>query len=208
VRLYPTQRTKRGRAIALDAATVLCVLLFAWLGATVHEAVEELADLGEGVRGAGTAVQDGFRSAGDAVDDVPLVGGKIAEGLRDAGRDSGGAVESSGRKGEDAAHDLADLLGLLVFLLPTGLVLFRVLPGRVEQVRRLTAASSVLGDQTDPERRRLLASRAAFGLPYGQLLRHTRDPVGDLQAERYDGLLAALFEDAGLSESGPGSRSA
>ena len=198
MRLYPTQRFKRSRAIATDVATLLAVLLFAWLGSAVHDAVDELSDLGKGVRGAGTAVQDGFRSAGDAVDGVPLVGDEIGDGLRGAGQESGGAVEESGKKGEDAAHDLADLLGLLVFLLPTGLVLVWVLPGRIEQVRRLTAASKVLSDPDDAERARLLASRAAFGLPYGQLARHTQDPIGDLQAGRHDGLLAALFEDAGL----------
>jgi hypothetical protein len=56
----------------------------------------------------------------------------------------------------------------------------------------------VLGDQDTLERRRLLAMRAAFSLPYGQLLAYTRDPLGDLASERYDGLVAAALEDAGL----------
>jgi len=45
---------------------------------------------------------------------------------------------------------------------------------------------------------RVVAMRAAFSLPYGQLLEHTRDPLGDLAAERYDALVAAALEDAGL----------
>ena len=45
---------------------------------------------------------------------------------------------------------------------------------------------------------RLLAQRAAFGLPYATLLRHTSDPLGDLKAGRLDGLIAAVLEDAGL----------
>ena len=40
--------------------------------------------------------------------------------------------------------------------------------------------------------------RAAFALPYEQLLAHTRDPLGDLAAGRYDGLVDAIAEDAGL----------
>ena len=47
-----------------------------------------------------------------------------------------------------------------------------------------------------PARRRALAMRAAFGLPFGQLLRHTPDPIGDLVEDRYDRLLEALYEDA------------
>ena len=56
----------------------------------------------------------------------------------------------------------------------------------------------MLGDRATPERRRLLAMRAAFSLPYGQLLLYTRDPLGDLASERYDALVAAALEDAGL----------
>jgi len=40
--------------------------------------------------------------------------------------------------------------------------------------------------------------RAAFSLPYAELVRHTRDPFGDLAAERHDALAAAALEEAGL----------
>jgi hypothetical protein len=80
-------------------------------------------------------------------------------------------------------------------------VLTRWLPGRIDQVRKLRAASSVLGERATEERRRLLAMRAAFSLPYGQLLRYTRDPLGDLEGGRYDALVAAALEDAGLKSS-------
>jgi hypothetical protein len=55
-----------------------------------------------------------------------------------------------------------------------------------------------LDDQVSPERRRLIAMRAAFAVPYETLLRYTSDPLGDLSAERYDGLIAAVLEDSGL----------
>jgi hypothetical protein len=44
--------------------------------------------------------------------------------------------------------------------------------------------------------------RAAFSLPYGQLLQYTRDPLGDLEDGRYDALVAAALEDAGLRPEG------
>jgi hypothetical protein len=68
----------------------------------------------------------------------------------------------------------------------------------VKQVRKLTDAARVLRLPEDADHRRLLASRAAFGLPYGTLLRHTPDPLGDLHEGRHDALVAAAFEDAGL----------
>lgn len=198
MRLYPELRGPRSRALVADLASIVLLLVFAWAGLKVHDAVDRLAVLGEGVQATGGAVQGGFESAADAVDGTPIVGGDIADGLRSAGEGSGGEVVELGEDGEDGAHDLANVLGFVTFALPALLLLTRWLPGRVQQIRKLKAASTVLGDQGTPERRRLLAMRAAFSLPYGQLLAHTPDPLGDLASERYDALVAAALEDAGL----------
>lgn len=196
--LYPELPGPRARALTADVASIVLLLLFAWAGLKVHDAVDRLAVLGEGVQATGGVVQDGFDSAADAVDGTPVVGGEIADGLRSAGENSGGEVVDLGEQGEDSAHHLANLLGLVTFALPGVLVLALWLPGRVDQVKRLRDASRVLGDQGTTERRRLLAMRAAFSLPYGQLLAYTSDPMGDLASERYDALVAAALEDAGL----------
>ena len=200
MRFYPDIPHRRTRTIATDAAVLLAVVLFAWLAFAVHDAVDELASLGQGVQDAGGAVQSGFESAAGSVEDAPVVGGQISDGLSDAGGSASEPVREAGEAGEEGVHDLARLLGWLTFLLPTAFVLYRFLPGRIRQVRKLTAASHVLGGSAEPERRRLVAMRAAFALPYGALLRHTRDPLGDLAAERYDPLVAAALEDAGLRE--------
>jgi hypothetical protein len=201
VKLYPEVPRRRTRSIVTDVALVVVVIVFALLGNWVHDSVDELAGLGRGVQDAGTSVREGFESAGGAVEDTPIVGDDVAEGLRDAGGATGGKTVEAGRAGEESAHDLADLLGWLTFLIPTGLVLYRFLPARVREVRTMTDAVRVLrgGDAADSgERRKLLAMRAAFALPYGDLLRHTRDPLGDLEAGRYDALVRAALEDAGL----------
>ena len=103
-----------------------------------------------------------------------------------------------GQSGVDKVHNLALLLGLVVFVLPTLLALVVMLPSRIRQVRQLTAANAALVDLHDPERRRLLAMRAAFGLSYATLLGYTRDPFGDLAAGRYDSLVAAAVDDIGI----------
>jgi hypothetical protein len=41
--------------------------------------------------------------------------------------------------------------------------------------------------------------RAAYVLPYERLIRYTRDPLADLESGRYDGLVAAALDDAGLA---------
>lgn len=199
--LYPQLPGPRNRALVADLASIILLVLFAWAGLKVHDAVDQLAVLGEGVQATGGAVQGGFESAADAVDGTPVVGDDIADGLRGAGEGSGGEVAELGREGEDSVHQLANILGFVTFALPALLLLSQWLPGRTAQIRKLKEASVVLGDQATPERRRLLAMRAAFSLPYGQLLRYTKDPLGDLEDGRYDALVAAALEDAGLRSS-------
>ena len=198
MRVYPDLRGPRVDLIARDLAVVLALVLFGKIALEVHDAVDKLAVLGEGVESAGGAVTRGFDSAADAVDGAPLVGDEVGDVLRGAGEGSGGEVQDLGRGGAGAAHDLANLLGILFFALPAALLLLWALPPRIRQIRRLNAAARVLQDPASPERRELLAARAAFGLPYGTLLQYTKDPIGDLQAGRFDALVQAELEQAGL----------
>jgi hypothetical protein len=197
MRIYPDQPGRRIDLMARDLAVVLALVIFGVVAMAVHDAVDELAVLGEGVESAGRGVSGGFEAAADAVSGTPVIGDDLADALRGAGEGSGGEVEDLGRGGSGAAHDLANLLGLLFFALPAGLLLLWALPPRVRQIRRLNSAAKALGELT-PERRRLLAMRAAFGLPYGELLRFTKDPLGDLEAGRYDALVAAELDQVGL----------
>jgi hypothetical protein len=200
MRLYPDVPARRNAAIVRDALTVLALVVLAVLALRVHDRVDALSAAGRGAQDAGRSVQRGFASAAGAVDGVPVVGGQLSGALRGAGEDTGGEAVRAGRAGEQAAQDAADLLGWLTFLIPSGLLLSRVLPPRVAQVRTLASAERALrlGPGGGGEHERLLASRAAFALPYATLLRHTPDPLGDLAAGRHDRLVAALADDAGL----------
>jgi hypothetical protein len=195
--IYPDTPNERGRAVARDALTLLALFVLAWLALKVHDTVDELAVLGTGVRDSGNAVQDGFGAAADAVSGVPVVGGDIGNALRDAGSATGGRVADAGRSGEERIHDLANLLGFLFFALPASILLITTLPARIRQVRELRAASNLLDVSTE-DRRRLIAMRAAFSLPARELMRHTKDPMGDLETGRYDALIEAAFAAEGL----------
>ena len=197
MRLYPDTPDDRGRAVAKDALVLLTLFVLAWLALKVHDTVDKLAVLGTGVHDSGEAVQNGFGAAADAVSGVPVVGGEVGDALRDAGAGTGGNVADAGRAGEDRVHDLANLLGFLFFALPASILLVTTLPGRIRQVRELNAAGRLL-DTSSEERRRLVAMRAAFTLPASELARHTKDPLGDLAAGRYDELVNAAYDHAGL----------
>jgi hypothetical protein len=197
MRLYPDTPDDRGRAVARDALVLLTLIVLAWLGLKVHDAVDSLAVLGSGVHDSGVVVQDGFDRAADAVDGVPVVGGDLGDALRGAGGSTGGNVAQAGTDGEERIHHLANLLGFLMFAIPAGLLLVTTLPGRIRQIRELNATERLL-DTSSEERRRLVAMRAAFSLPASALARHTRDPLGDLETGRYDPLIDAAYDEAGL----------
>jgi len=201
MRFYPDIPSRRASTLGRDLLTVALLLLLAWIALKVHDAVDRLAVLGQGVNEAGSSIEDGFDSAADAVEDAPIVGGEVADGLRGAGEGSGGNVAELGQEGEDKTHQFADILGLVTFFVPATFLVLLVVPSRIAQMRQLTAAERVLLQGESPERRRLIAMRAAFALPYGQLLAYTRDPLGDLEQDRYDALVEAVLEDVGLRSS-------
>jgi hypothetical protein len=198
MRIYPDTPNERGRAVARDALTLLALFVLAWLALKVHDTVDKLAVLGAGVRDSGNAVQDGFGAAADSVSGVPVVGGDVGDALRDAGEGTGGNVADAGRAGEERIHDLANLLGFLFFAIPASILLLTTLPARIRQLRELNAAQSLL-DTSSAERRKLLAMRAAFSLPARDLMRHTKDPIGDLEAGRYEPLIEAAYAAEGLA---------
>jgi hypothetical protein len=197
MRLYPDTADDRGRAVAKDALVILTLIVLAWLGLKVHDTVDKLAVLGTGVHDSGQVVQDGFDRAADAVDGVPVVGGELGDAMRDAGEGTGGNVAQAGADGEERVHDLANLLGFLMFAVPASILLVLTVPGRIRQVRELNATGRLLDISTE-DRRRLVAMRAAFSLPATDLARHTRDPIGDLAAGHYEPLIDAAYDEAGL----------
>ena len=203
MRFYPELSGPRTRTILCDIGVLLLIGLFAWTGKEVHDTVERVNSLSRGVIDAGSSVQGGFDDAAGAVDDVPVVGGALADGLRSSGSASGGNVAAAGEAGEAAVSDTASLLGWAIFGLPTLVLLAFFVPLRALQVRRLTLGAQMLQGAPPGERRRLLAQRAAFGMAWADLRPFSKDPLGDLQDERYEPLLAALYAEAGLRPPGP-----
>lgn len=199
VRLYPGNPAGRRSTITRDVLVLLLIAFFVWCGAKAYQAVERLTVFGSAVSDTGTSIEKGFGSAANAVGSVPIVGDSLANALNGAGSGAGSNVTALGQQGNEYVHRLALILGLAVALLPILVLLIAVLPRRIRQIRSLTAATSLLTNSADPAIRRILASRAAFALPYGVLAAYTPDPFGDLAAGRYDALVAATLENAGLA---------
>lgn len=204
MRLYPQLPLPRTRTIAGDVVVVALVVLFAWSGIKVHDTVSDLKSITGGVRDAGTSVQDGFARAAGAVSGIPIVGGVLSDSLEETGGATGGSVVQAADDGEEAVNDTANVLGWVTFALPTLVLMAFFVPLRGRQITRLTRAHQMLAAvPPGPERRRLLAMRAALGMPWEDLRPYTRDPIGDLEAGRLEPLLAALYADGGLRPPAP-----
>src|SRR6186997_1681656 len=115
MRFYPDIPSRRLRTLVRDLLVVVLLVALALMGLWVHDTVDKLAVLGEGVRKVGSAVP----FAGDPVEDL-------------------------GRRGENDVHHLANVLGFVFFVPPALVVLLWYLPRRMGQIRGLTAASRVL----------------------------------------------------------------
>lgn len=198
MRLYPELPSSRTRTIAGDILILAVVAFFAWAGVKVHDTVLTLNTISQGVQDAGNSINDGFGTVAGAVGSVPIIGSALADSLKEAAGATGGNVVRAGQAGETAVNDTANVLGWVTFLLPTIVLLAFAIPIRVRQILKMTDAARVLGDQLGHERRRLLAMRAAFGLSWAELKPYTEDPIGDLEAGRYDALVSALYAQAGL----------
>jgi hypothetical protein len=223
MRLYPAAGA--GRTIAGDLAVLLLLIVFAWLGVKVHDAVAELASVGRSIQDSGRAVaattrdtagaiEGTFSGAAGKVQGVPVVGGDVANALREAPRgvtdriretgDAQGArIVRLGVEEENRTYQLARLVGWLTFLAPSLLLLAWRLPPRVRQIIALSTAQRTLSGAPT----HILAARAAYNLPYRTLHRYTRDPFGDLAEGRHAALLAALADDAGVRLPTPPPRS-
>ena len=196
--LYPQISPRRERTLLADAGLLVAIIALAIAGLKVHDAIDSLKSVTAPIASAGSTVRRDFRSAADSVSGVPIVGGQLAGGLRQAGADSGGGAIAATQTANHDIDRVAGLIGWLIFLVPTLLILLRFLPARLDQIRRLNAARRVLLDRAAPASRQLVAERAAFSLPYGQLLRHTPHPLADLERGHLDPLIQAALEDAGL----------
>ena len=106
MRLYPDIPSRRFRTLVRDLLVVVLLVGFALVALWVHDTVDKLAVLGEGVRKVGSAVP----FAGDPVEDL-------------------------GRRGENDVHHLANVLGLLFFVLPAFALVLWYMPKRLVQIR-------------------------------------------------------------------------
>jgi hypothetical protein len=198
VSLYPDLPGPRAKAIARDAVVIALLIVFVWLGFRVYHDVDKLSGFGKGLVATGHSIKSAFSTAASALGSVPIAGGALAGALRDASTATGNTTVQLGRTGEQDAHTLAVLLGLLIWGIPSLLLLLLTLPGRIASARRVRRARLALTAPDAEQRQRLLAVRAVLTLPDETLFAYTADPGGDLAAGRFAALASAQLEAMGI----------
>lgn len=191
--------TSSGRAIRiLDAALLVWVGLWIWMGLAIAHEVSNLTDLSDTVVTAGQAV----RTTGQALKNlerIPFVGDQVADVDRQITA-AGDAAVASGTQSRDSIHHLSLLLGLSVAVMPSVPVLVVYVPlrsSRYLDVRTVRRAIRRAAD--DPSFLEFLARRAAQHLPYHRLREISPNPWRDLEEGRFGPLARAELARLGLA---------
>ncbi|MDN4175167.1 hypothetical protein QWY28_19540 [Nocardioides sp. SOB77] len=174
MKLYADSTPRFAIQLALDALLVGWVVLWIWVGTTVHDGTMELAGPGERTAASATSLSESMGDAGRYLEDVPLVGDGIASPFEQAS-DASTALADAGEATVRAVERLAFWLGVSIAVIPILVVGSRYLPGRVRFVREASAAQRYVDGPADLE---LFALRAMAHQPLHVLSRVTDDPVG------------------------------
>lgn len=171
---YATTPGRLLRQLTSDVVVVLWTTIWVFVGLAVHSAVATIAEVGRQVNGGATGVAGNLNSAGDSVDDVPLVGDALSKPLR-AASDAALDIAGAGSNLNSTATWLAVVLGIAVAAPP---ILFVAMPWLVLRVRFFRRKWTAVTLAATPAGEQLLALRALANRPLAKLAAVSIDPVG------------------------------
>lgn len=174
MKLYADLPARRIVQVVSDLLMLGWIVLWVRVGVAVHDSTLRLADPGHRLESAGSGFREKLTTAGDNVDDLPLLDDKVATPFRDAA-DAGSSIEDAGRDLVTAVERLATTLGWVTALTPILIVGVFWLAARWRFVRRATAAQSLVDSIDDLG---LFALRAMANQPLQRLNRISDDPAG------------------------------
>ena len=197
MKLYSDIPGRRLVQMAADVGVVLWVVLWVRVAQRVYDATMALAEPGRNLAGAGSSFRDTMSSAGDNVDDLPLLDDRVATPFRSAAG-VGTEIEKAGTDLVSAVERVSLLLALTTAMVPILIVGATWLVLRWRFARRATAAQRFIDAEPDLD---LFALRAMANQPMPRLARVSDDPAGAWRRGDLDVIHAlALLElkDSGL----------
>ena len=174
MKLYSDIPARRLAQVAADVGIVLWVVLWVRVARRVHDTTMELAGPGRDLAGAGSSFRGTMTSAGDGVDDLPLLEDRVATPFRSAAG-VGSEIEQVGNDLVTAVERVALLLALTTALVPILIVGVFWLVQRLRFVRTASAAQRFIDADPDLD---LFALRAMAKQPMPRIARVSDDPAG------------------------------
>lgn len=170
---YATTPGRLFAQLVSDLVVMVWATVWVLVGMAVHSAIATIAEVGRQVQTGATGVSGNLSSAGDSVDNVPLIGDGLSGPLR-AASDAAREIAGAGQSLDSTATWLAWVLALAVAAPPILAVAMPWLFLRVRFFRRkwtaVTLARTPAGEQ-------LLALRALANRPLKKLMDVSMDPV-------------------------------
>jgi hypothetical protein len=202
---YVPYATTPGRLLAQlvsDLVVVAWTTVWVLVGMAVHTAIATIAEVGRQVQTGADGVSGNLSSAGDSVDNLPLIGDGLSGPLR-AASDAAREIAGAGQSLDSTATWLAWVLALAVAAPPILAVAMPWLFLRVRFFRRkwtaITLARTPAGEQ-------LLALRALANRPLKKLMDVSMDPVSAWR--RDDAIAVRGLADLELRSAGVARRKA
>jgi hypothetical protein len=161
------------RQFLTDLLVVAWVAFWIYAAVWVYDRVSNLAAPGRRIESAGESMSSGLSGAGDKIGKVPAIGGGLSEPFDTAARGAD-ALADAGRAQQDAVHNLAIALVILILVVPMMLVLLGWLPLRWRWIQRASLAATLRGRSSGTD---LLALRALVRQPLRRLVAIHPDPA-------------------------------
>ncbi|MEO8251428.1 MAG: hypothetical protein ABI578_03020 [Chloroflexota bacterium] len=202
MKLWSEVPSARALELVADITTWSWVGLWSFIAFRLYATLAGFAEAGRAIGRGGANIQAAGGQVGDSLGGVPLIGEQLSKLTRSAFGAAGEPFLFVGHELEQVLLIIAALLGILVLAVTLIPWLSRYLPwrtGRIVALRNAHRAIRIAPRHArEKEVERLLASRALHRLTYGELLKHTPDPIGDFARGRHDRLARAELESVGL----------
>ncbi|ROQ41382.1 hypothetical protein EDF46_0760 [Frondihabitans sp. PhB188] len=196
MQIYSGDAAHRARQTLADVTALAGIVAFAVLGAVVAGLVATLAQVGRSIETAGSDFRSRLADAADTLGGVPLIGPTASAPLQRAS-DAGSTLVDAGQRQQEIVGQLSLIAGLVVALVPIGIILLAWLRPRLAFVRRARVTRKLA--QTDGGLE-LLAFRALASGDVDALLRINPNPVAAWSAG--DALEQRQLAELALHEAG------
>jgi len=203
LKFYPDRPWPALLRLVEDALALFWIAFWAVAGWLTYQTVLGLEVIADGIRDTGKTFNDWLESFKGAVPSgIPFLSSFLQDQANQLERHTGNPLISLSQTVRADIATLAVALALFIALPPILYMVLTYFPWRWREAREMGSALAFVRVATATGRveqaKAVLAYRALANLSFTQLMKTSRDPVGDLASRDYDRLAAAMLDRAGL----------